>query len=454
MKAFLKFCGIAVAPQVFNNLTAWNPQLWAREGIEILKEKLIWANLVHRDFEPLVAKYGDTVNTRIPSEFLAEPYARGDTITLQDANATNVQVKLDQIADVSFTIYDTERTFSFADLITEYIDPLITALARVVDRKVAGQAPAFLNNTVGGMGMASSSTIRQYLVDADEKLNNLKVDENGRQFVFGSALKAKMLMENLFVKVNEAGDNTALRRAWMGDLFGLNNYMSLSTPNCIGATLATGTTTSANIAAGATALALTAGRAIGQYFTIAGDMTPLRADGTGTTPGLIGRTPREATTSGAVVTTYAQGDVNHPTAGTYAIGWYKRIGVDGTGVPKVGQLVSFGAGTAEYVIVSIKGSDIELDRPLEAAVADNAKINYGPVGSMNLAFKREAIALVNRPLDVPRVGNAVVAVANAEDLSLRISMDWQQSTKSLVVSGDVLFGLKVLNGNNGCVVLG
>lgn len=442
-----------------NDLDAWNPELWARESIEILNERMLWGNLVHRDFESIVAAYGDTVNTRMPGEFESEPYVKGDTITLQDATATNVAVKLDQIEDVSIKIYEVEQTFAFADLVSTYLDPMITALARKVDRKIAGQSVRFLGNTAGGMGGSSSSTIHGYMVDTEQKLNDLKVHEGGRQFVFGSKIKADMLKTGLFVKVNESGSTEALRKAWAGDLFGMNSYMSLNVPSVNNATLdtAAATTTSAAIAAGATATALTAAPAAGQYFTIAGDLTPLRLATSSTTGNYINRSNRESVASGAAVVVYEVGAVD--LVANYALGYSKKIHVDGTGVPHVGQLVSFGVQTQEYCITSAVADgggdyDITLDRPLEAAITNDLAVNYGPNGSMNLAFNRNAIAMVTRPLS--RLGGGLSAVASDPDtgLSLRIAMERDINTKSMIVSADILFGIQVLNANNGAVLLG
>ena len=52
-----------------NNLDAFIPELWAQEGLAILEENMVMANLVHRDFENEIAKFGDVVNTRRPGEF-------------------------------------------------------------------------------------------------------------------------------------------------------------------------------------------------------------------------------------------------------------------------------------------------------------------------------------------------------------------------------------------------
>ena len=79
-----------------NDLDAFIPELWADEGLHMLEDNLVMANMVHRDFENQIAKFGDVVNTRRPGEFKIRRKKDGTTLVQQDAMATNVQVPLDQ----------------------------------------------------------------------------------------------------------------------------------------------------------------------------------------------------------------------------------------------------------------------------------------------------------------------------------------------------------------------
>lgn len=50
-------------PQHANDNDAFVPEIWAQEGLAILEENMVAANLVHRDFENEIARFGDVVNT-------------------------------------------------------------------------------------------------------------------------------------------------------------------------------------------------------------------------------------------------------------------------------------------------------------------------------------------------------------------------------------------------------
>ncbi len=91
-----------------NDKDAFIPEIWAQEGLVILEENMVAANLVHRDFEDEIKNFGDVVNTRRPGNFKINRKIDGSTLVQQGANATNVQVPLDQWFYNSFIINDGE----------------------------------------------------------------------------------------------------------------------------------------------------------------------------------------------------------------------------------------------------------------------------------------------------------------------------------------------------------
>jgi hypothetical protein len=239
--------------------------------------------------------------------------------------------------------------------------------------------------------------------------------------------------------------------------------MDLNTPRATGATTTT-TTTTANSAKGAATVGITAAVGVGRYVTIAGDMTPLRST-TNTTTLTPTRAIREATASGAVVTKYEVGAVDYA---SYANGYVKAIHVDGGPVPRVGQIVAFNSGdtstgtvrTPEYVIIRVTNTagsdyDIVLDRPLETALADGDAVCYGPDGDYNFGFHRNALALVNRPLALPMAGTgARAAVATYNNMSMRVTIQYDSKSRGHRVVIDGLCGVAPLDTDLGLVLLG
>ena len=95
-----------------NDNDCYVPEIWAMESLAIMQENMVAASLVHRDFSNEIAEYGDTVNTRRPTEFEAKRKTDTDDVTVQDAVSTNVAVQLNQHIHTSFTIKDGEQSKS------------------------------------------------------------------------------------------------------------------------------------------------------------------------------------------------------------------------------------------------------------------------------------------------------------------------------------------------------
>ena len=96
-----------------------------------------------------------------------------------------------------------------------------------------------------------------------------------------------------------------------------------------------------------------------------------------------------------------------------------------------------------------------LDRPLEVAVTADDLAFPGPTGSMNLAFHRDALALVTRPLALPdtRMG-VMAAVVPHNGIGMRVLMQYDINAGGTVVNCDILAGVAVLDSGLLVPVLG
>jgi hypothetical protein len=401
-----------------------------------------------------------------------------DTVSDQDAVANGVDVKLNQRIYVSFLLGDGERSKSFKNLFDFYMVPQMEAQSRMMDRIVGGHVYQFLDNRSGGLGQISASNASDYMLDARQVMNDNKVNESNRWMGLASPSETAMQKVELFKSAEKVGDGgRALREALLGRKHGFNTFLSLNTPSVRTGTTAATTTTTAAAAAGSSTVVVTSATNLtpGTWFTVAGDYTPLRVSSLSTLTITTNRPLLRAIANGAVVTPMATGLINQSSAvaagdttlsaaSGYPAGWMKEIVVDGTGVPKVGQLVSFStAGSpnvpiaGDYCIVSVEGSGtiITLDRPLEVAVLDNDIVNYGPNGDYNFTYQREALALVNRPLELPPDGTGARAARGFyNNMSLRTVLTYDGAKQATRVIVDCLLGIKKLQTARGGVLLG
>ena len=456
-----------------NDNDAYVPEHWAMESLMILEESMVMSRLVHRDFQSQVANFGDVVNTRRPSKFYSSRKIDTDDVTEQDAISTNVQVPLDQHHYNSFIIKDGEGSKSFKSLVDTYLRPAIQAVGRGVDRSVVGQVHRFIGNTtVGRLGGLSSANARTQLVEANEKMNLNNVPGEDRRIVLSPTSESAMLNTDLFVASDQSGTTEALRRARIGQLFNFDIYRAVNTPTVsdVATDVASGTVTSA-IAAGTAAtsqaVTLTGHEAqVGEWATVAGNDQPQYVTaatvGSGNTTAVtLDSTTVFASSAGAVLKVY-QGVL---ATAAYAVGWSKEISVDGwTNAPQPGQLIATGTGATRkiYAIIESRVDPtnssnqlILLDRPLEVAIADNDGLFPGPAGSFNLAFHPNALAFVTRPLALPNSSLGVMsAIADYNDLSIRLTMQYDSKKQGTRVTADLLSGVALLDAELACLFLG
>lgn len=460
-----------------NNNLAFRPEFWAAEAVELMYENFIMGNLVHKDFSNMIASMGDTVNTRQPTGFYAERKQNDlDNLTTQDASSTNIAVKLNQRAYVSFLLGDKDQSLSFQDLVQIYLMEALQAQIRLIDRVIAGHSAFFLGNAVGGLDTLSGSNAYDYVVDLRRDFNDRNIPEMDRHLVLGNKSESYMLRDDRMISSDYVGEaGAAVRNAFLGRIGGFQTYRS---PNIIGATnvaMKTATTTTAAVAAGSTTIPVTAvtNIAVGDYIICAGDNTPLRVTAINTLDLTVNRPTIAAIGSGAAVqaaqtclvnqaSAIPAGDDNLAATDGYPAGWQSWIVYDGAATPQVGQLAAFktSGGTViadEYVVVQVDtaNSRMMLDRPLVAAVDDNGVIALGPQGEANFAFNPKALTLVSRPLRTPRPNTGVAAaIASAHGFSVRVTISYDPLAEAERVTIGSLFGVKVLDTNRGGVLLG
>lgn len=446
-----------------NSLDAWTPEFWANMSLSIATEKFFAPGLVHRDFENIVAAKGDKVKTRRPNEFDVNTKTDDTDVTVQDLTATNVDVNLDQHLEVTFKIRDEEWSKGLPQLIETHMRPAVDALSRRADKIIFGQYPQFLANGIGNLGGGTSANIKEYLVYLGQRMNDTKAPDDGRNLVLNNFAKSLILLPELAVSADKRGDTQGYKDAMIGRLLGFDCMRSNNMSNILqGNTIESGPLV--NMAAGApigttTFVIDNNGSDIfedGEWITIDG-LPNIVVSSTATA--LVVRFPlTRFVADNAVIVGYVAGAVN--LVAGYSAGYHGNIVVDTfTVAPQVGQPVTFGTGspstTPIYTIMKVSGLvGIALDRPLESAIVNDATVNLGPAGGYSLAFQKNAIAFVQRPLNLPPAEMGVkAAVASANKMSIRVLMQYFMTGQYTLVTMDMLCGVKVLDTNYGAVLL-
>lgn len=449
-----------------NDNSALVPELWAFEALMTLQSNMVMGSLVHRDFNSLVANFGDVVNASRPADFKGKRKTDADSITLQDAVSPNVPVPLDQHVYVSFIIKDGELSKAAPDLIQRYLEPAARELAEKVDQVLCGQVARLSTYKVGGLGAMTKVNASDYVLAANTQLDVNRAPKAGRNLVLGPRAQQSALGADLFVSAEKRGDaGTALRGASLGTVYGLDSFMdqNISYVNLADADYEAGVISGAHAAGYASTIPTTitfATVAVGEYVTIGG--LPYRitvvADNSGDATITLDRALEAAVSASDPILHFRGGETS-----AHSAGYSKELTIDQYAAnkhPQLGQKITFGTGvnSHSYTVVAVDvvtttSSTVLLDRPLSASVSDNDDVFFGPAGGVNLAFCKDAIALVNRPLAlVPSQSGASSFVASYEGLSMRVTMQYDIRAQGMIVTFDLLCGVAILDDRQAVVL--
>jgi hypothetical protein len=140
-------------------------KLVAADALPALMGNLVMGNLVNRDYEPVLAQAGDTINIPIPPTLVANNLAADGIVQTQNPSLGNAQIVLNTHAEATFQIPDVAKVLAVPDLLQIYMQPAVTALAEKIETDLLGLYGDFTANTAVG---TAGSAITEGAVDSAE----------------------------------------------------------------------------------------------------------------------------------------------------------------------------------------------------------------------------------------------------------------------------------------------
>lgn len=377
--------------------TLITPSLIAREALATLYSQTVMLPLVHRDFSnDFTANAGDTITIRKPATFTAQDFGQAGTISAQNVTESSTSVTLNKHYDVSFNVTSKELSLSVEDFSAQFIAPAMEAHAQNIDAMLLGLYTD-VYTTYGTAGQTAGTVTD--ITSVRQLLQTAKVPLTDRQFVVGPAMDAKILQQEAFTNLqwNNQANMDALNEAALGRKFGFDFFTGQNV-----ATHSNGT------------------------IAASGDFK------------LKGAVQAAATTA----TIDTNGGQGMTITGTWKKGSLFTVANDTT----VYMLTADATAANDEVAISFSPA-------CAAGWADNAAVTRVAGHVANLAFHRTAFAFVSRPLAMPLGGVQAETVAY-KGLGLRVVYDYNSSTKTNIVSIDMLFGVKTLDATRAVRVLG
>ena len=140
-------------------------KLVAADALPVLVGNLVMGNLVNRDYEPVLANAGDTVNVLMPPTLVANNIADGGTVTPQTPSLTNASIVLNTHAEATFQIPDVTKVLAVPDLLKIYMQPAVAAIAQSIETSLLSLYAGFTTNTAVG---TAGTALTEATVDAAE----------------------------------------------------------------------------------------------------------------------------------------------------------------------------------------------------------------------------------------------------------------------------------------------
>ena len=140
-------------------------KLVAADALPALVGNLVMGNLVNRDYEPVLAQAGDTVNIPIAPTLVANNLAEGGSVQPQNPNVGNAQIVLNTHVEATFQIPDVTKVLAVPDLLQLYMQPAVVAIAQRIESDLLGLYGSFTANTPVG---TAGSSLTEAAVDAAE----------------------------------------------------------------------------------------------------------------------------------------------------------------------------------------------------------------------------------------------------------------------------------------------
>jgi P22 coat protein - gene protein 5 len=180
-------------------------KLVAADALPALVGNLVMGNLVNRDYEPVLAQAGDTVNIPIPPVLVANNMAEGAQVQPQNPNLGNAQIVLNTHAEATFQIPDVTKVLAVPDLLQVYMQPAVVAIAEKIETDLLNLYAEFSANTP--VGTAGTPLTEAAIDQAESALFSAKVPAaESKYLVVDAATYSQLRQIERFSEYQTAGE--------------------------------------------------------------------------------------------------------------------------------------------------------------------------------------------------------------------------------------------------------
>jgi hypothetical protein len=388
-----------------------NPSVIAKEAVMQLENNLVMGNNVYREYKKEFVKVGSTVNVRMPVDF---EVTDGATRSNQDVVEKNSNVVVDQRKHVSWKFSTQDLTLSIEEYSERYIKPAMIRLANKVDSDLCGLYK-YAYHAAGSAGTTPATFAA--LGGVAQKMDEVAIPQDSRKLVLNPAA-GWSLADALKGVYSPKTVEDMIRSGSLGNLAGLDIFRDQNIKRHTKGT-ATGTPLVNGASQNVTYASLTSGSSFWQSSLITDGWTNsitgiLKAGDVFTIAGVNAVNPVSKEDTGNLQQFTVMADANSS------------------------------AGGAATLTISPPIISSGVHQTVSAAPADNAAITVVASHAANMAFHKNAIALVTVPLELPDSAG-FKARETHNGLSVRVVKDYDIDSDDEIIRLDILYGVKMVD---------
>jgi hypothetical protein len=157
----------------------------ATMALGALAGNLSLGRVADRNWEPMFAQQGETVQVPLRGALTANDKAADADVTYQAPDTTNVQITLDNHKEISLLFEDVAKAFSNQDIVQGYAEDAAIVLAEAIE--VAGFVAAHAGfTTIADLGAAGVGIDHANMIAARKNLRDQKVPRSSPIYMFMS----------------------------------------------------------------------------------------------------------------------------------------------------------------------------------------------------------------------------------------------------------------------------
>lgn len=209
------------------------PEIWSGKLVEKFYKTTVFGEIANTDYEGEISAHGDKVNIRTIPDITIRDYQKGQTLTNEQPESSNVELLIDKGKYFSFICDDVDKMQSDLDLMGDWSDDAAQQMKISIDSGILSDIPDDVDSSNTGatagaissslaLGTASAgvalttSNIVSKIVDLGTALDEQNIPESDR-FLVIPATVAGLIKQSDLKDASITGDGTSpLRNGRIG----------------------------------------------------------------------------------------------------------------------------------------------------------------------------------------------------------------------------------------------